>query len=189
MRLALLLALCLLPARYACAVDSVAFGFVTSGGTVHFWVPTDWVVLTVDSKDGVYMAVYQVLNPADDGTPDSTNIAVAFYDLNQHHGQEASQLIGKRYGADPVVQSNDGEWVIYAQHTHRGDIQYVVIDAKKTVADVLASVRCAWPQLTKNPAGYDDQMQSICTSLWRSVEGKLGPPDLPPGAKIYRKVK
>jgi hypothetical protein len=46
---------------------------------VTFDVPADWVVIQKDSNANVDVVVFQVKNPADEGTPDSTNVAVLVY--------------------------------------------------------------------------------------------------------------
>ena len=166
--------------------DLTRFGFITAKGYVLYSVPSDWRVLTVQTKGATKAAAYQIANPADEGTPDSTNVLVTLYDLSDERGRAATAVIGKAYGSGGVEKSSDGEWTLYSQTASQNGTAYILIDATRSVADVMVGIRCAWPHLPRNPEGYDSHIRALCESLWRSVDGHLGR-DIPPGLKVFRK--
>ncbi len=50
-----------------------------------------------------------------------------------------------------------------------GRHSYVICDASKKLGGVIVAVRLAWPQLAKNPAGYDATMETTFISVLDSV--------------------
>ena len=148
---------------------------VTAKGYVAFVAGDDWPVQQMQTKMPVAMAVFQVPNPADEGTPDSTNLIVQFFE----HGSEQEKTVYaaavKQYGSTaPVVESFKG-WTLHRQEALQDETLYSIWDAKRgDIADVSTSVRLAWPHLASNSADYAAQMERIFTTFLDSVWGGLG---------------
>ena len=91
------------------AVSSLAnpneFAIRTTKGFVRFSVPDDWRVLSVQTKPPVSVATFQVGNPADEGTPHSTNVAVSLFHIGTERGQAAAAAVGRSYGPVAPVSS------------------------------------------------------------------------------------
>jgi hypothetical protein len=181
---ALLGALALLLA--SSTASAVEFTIVTTSGYVRFSVPDDWRVLRMQTKPPVSTAVFQVLNPADDGTPHSTNIVVSLLHEDSEKGQRAAAIIGKPYGPTPAEVRKLNDWTIYTQTPNQQGTKYTVVDAKRSMADVVVHIRFAWPSLPNNPAGYSESMRAAMSALQDSVSGGIGPPPPRDGEIIRR---
>src|SRR5579885_2447027 len=84
--------------------NGIQLTIITPHGYVQFVAADDWPIIASQSKMPVAVMAFQILDPADDGTSDSTNLAVSLYDQNSVQGREAMRLVGKKYGsADPSV--------------------------------------------------------------------------------------
>ncbi|KQZ44209.1 hypothetical protein [Duganella sp. Root1480D1] len=172
------------------AMTSLAFAaeftIVTGKGYVRFTVPDQWAVLSMQTKPPVSVAAFQVANPADEGTPHSSNVAVSLFHVDAERGQTAASAIGKQFGALPPTVSTLEGWTIYTQQASQQGTAYTIIDAKKPFADVVVGLRFAWPHLAANPAGYDQSMNGAFESLRRSVSSGFGVPASRPGEVIRR---
>jgi len=153
------------------------FAIVTAKGYVRFAVPDDWHLLAMQSKPPVSVVAFQIVNPADEGTPHSTNVAISLFHVETEQGRAAVASVGHQYGVEPPsVRSQDG-WSIYTQEAMQRGALYTVIDASKPFADVVVGVRFAWPHLPANAPGYADSMNEAFASLRRSVGSGWGVPE------------
>ncbi|WP_139232636.1 hypothetical protein [Duganella sp. CF458] len=172
------------------AITSLAsaaeFTIVTAKGYVRFAVPDQWAVMAMQTKPPVSVAAFQVANPADGGTPHSSNVAVSLFHIETERGQAAASAIGKQYGRLPPSISTLEGWAIYTQEASQQGATYTIIDEKKPFADVVVGLRFAWPHLPANPPGYDQSMNRAFESLRRSVSSGLGAPASRPGEVVRR---
>jgi len=152
---------------------NVRFTIITAKGYVGFSVPKDWRVIALQSKPPVAVAAFLAANPADKHTPDSTNIAINLIQPETDQGKDALSRVGKSYEGDVEVSSRSG-WECFSQSAHQKKTTYTILDAKKNVADVIVSVRVAWPHLPKNSPSYDSEMKSVFESLLDAIDGNLG---------------
>jgi hypothetical protein len=143
-------------------------------GHVTYTAGDDWIVLGAQSKTPVAAFGYQIPDPADEGTPHSTNVSVSLYDLDTSKGREAFKTIGKKYGVGEPKASRVGEWKVLEQSPNQGGTRYVILDAYKAVADVTVAVRLAWPQLATHSRDYDRKLRKIFERLLSSFRGELG---------------
>jgi hypothetical protein len=172
----------------AYASPNVRFTIMTAKGYVGFSVPKDWRVLSLQSKPPVATVAFLALNPADEGTPDSTNVSISLIQPDTDHGRSALSRVGKSYEGDVVASSHSG-WECYSQSAHQKKTTYTILDATKSVADVIVSVRVAWPRLPKNPPSYDSEMRALFDSLLDAIEGNLGAYATKPGEVVRRPDK
>jgi hypothetical protein len=164
---------------------AVRFTILTSNGYVGFTVSKDWRVLEIQSKPPVAVSAFQVFNRADQGTSDSTNIVVSLIQPETDKGKDALSKVGKSYEGEVQSSSRSG-WDCFSQTAHQHGMPYTILDAKKRVADVIVSVRVAWPHLKKNSATYDGDLSKVFESLLDSVDGNLGPYSAKPGDVVRR---
>ena len=62
--------------------NQVDFSLITEKGWVQFTVGGDWKILTMDTKNPVRGAVFQIPNPADGGGRAPTNAVVMLFELD-----------------------------------------------------------------------------------------------------------
>lgn len=155
-------------------VAAVDLSVITPKGYVKFAVPDSWAVLAMHTKMPKAIMSFQIPNLADEGSADSTNLAISIYDQNDVQGQAASAEIGKTFGGNVPKLSIYRDWHLYTQEAAQGATVYSIVDAKKKVADVTVAVRIAWPHLPNNPQQYDLEMKSVLASVLNSVSGGLG---------------
>jgi hypothetical protein len=170
-----------------CSLASATeFTVLTVKGYVRFTVPDEWQVLAMNTMPPVSVAAFQVENPADEGTPHSTNVAISLFHIETERGKAAVASVGKAYGpVPPSVSALDG-WTIYTQQAEQQGVAYTIIDAKKAFADVIVGLRLAWPRLAANPQGYEQSMDGAFEALRRSVNSGLGVPEPRPGEVVRR---
>lgn len=56
--------------------NEVDLSLITDKGWIQFTVGGEWKILKVDTKNPTRVALFQIPNPADEGTSDSTNASV-----------------------------------------------------------------------------------------------------------------
>ncbi|WP_457424315.1 hypothetical protein [Roseateles sp. P5_E7] len=183
MRFFVLLAALAMASAPATAVELTV---VTTKGYVRFEVPDEWTVLKAQTKPPVSALAFQIANPADEGTPHSTNVAVSLMDTKTEAGKKAASRIGVQYGSASPVVSQEGAWTLYSQGADQGGVRYQVVDAARDIADVVVSIRFAWPELPANGAGYNEAMRAALRGVQNSVSGGLGIPPPRPGEVIRR---
>lgn len=172
------------------AVNSLAnaneFAIRTTKGFVRFSVLDDWRVLSVQTKPPVSVATFQVGNPADEGTPHSTNVAVSLFHIGTERGQAAAAAVGRSYGPVAPVSSTVNSGAVYIQQPTQQSLPYLLIDANKPFADLIVALRFAWPNLPNNPSNDDATMRGAFEAVRRSVTGGLGVPESREGEVIRR---
>ena len=152
--------------------NEVDLSIITEKGWVQFTVGGDWKVLSLDTKKPVKTALFQIPNPADQGTPDSTNAAVVFYEIDSPKASAGLQRVRQKYAKGR--KSRVGRWKVFNNDFKQGNTNYFGRIAFCDVADVHVSVTLAWPHLPKNAAGFDSEMEQTFRALLNSVNGALG---------------
>jgi hypothetical protein len=158
-----------LPAR-----AGVEFKIFTDSGFVAFSAEDDWPVISMQTKPPVSLAVFQIPNAADGGTSESTNLSVALYHLDSETARDAALRIGEPIGDGAPKIESFKEWTLFRQEAKQGAVAYVIVDAKIDLSGIAVGVRIAWPQLKKNPPGYDQQMEKVFRAVLESVYQHIG---------------
>jgi hypothetical protein len=170
----------------ASRADAVELTIVTPKGFVSFAAGDDWPVVGSQTKTPVAVMAFQVPDPADEGTPDSTNLAVSLFDAGSDQGRKAIAGIGRQYGQKPPTVLRVGEWKTFEQTAAQNGTEYTILDASRQVADVTVSVRLAWPHLAGHSKDHAHEMRQLFESTLRSVHGGLGPPKVDPKSVTRR---
>ncbi len=160
--------LLLLLAAFAVASDYVDFTIV---GRIKFSVPADWPVIANKSSADKTIFGFQIPNPADAETSDSSNLSITSSYLKQ--AQDRNAFDKKPLSTDPSAQEQkfaDG-WrcAKFSADQKSTSTHYVIWDCSRIVADCGVSVRIAWPHLPKNPPDYDKQMETVLSNFLASV--------------------
>jgi hypothetical protein len=169
---ALLTTISLSSAFAAAAATEVELSFITDKGWIRFTVGGDWKVLNMDTKNSVRFAVFQLPNPADEGTPDSTNASVTSFELDSPQASQRYAHVRQKYAKGSI--SRTGGWEIFKTDFQEGSTDYSGRVGFRDIADVHACIVFAWPHLKKNAASYDSNMEQTFQSLLNSVTGALG---------------
>ena len=153
----------------------VELKIITADGFVAFTVKDHWPVISMATEPPIMTAVFQLPNVADQGTPDSTNLSIRFFDLGAAAARERFRSVGEPIGS--VLPERDAfeGWTVYQQQAKQGDTEYSIIDAKRDLDTLSVAVRIAWPHLKGNPRGYSDEMQQTFRSVLRSIYQHIGP--------------
>jgi hypothetical protein len=166
---------CLLSAATTPATDVVDFTIVDR---VQFSVPGDWPVIASKSTSEKTVFGFQIPNAADKGTSDSSNLSIIATDLRAAQDRDAFQK--QVSGTDHNAQEKDlvEGWgcSTFSAIQHSTQVQYVIWDCRRTIADCGVSVRIAWPHLPKNPPDYDKQMEMVLSNFLTSVGPFKGVP-------------
>lgn len=168
----------------------IGLRIITPAGWVGFVAEDHWPVIATQTKFPVAVMAFQIPNTADQGTPDSTNLAISLIEIADKSQQAVSARakIGRRIGDNNPIVDQVGDWKTYTQAAKQGDTTYFVVDATKNVADVQVSVRLAWPEIGPDPDQYRVGMNSLLDKFLRSVNGELGKYKPRPGEVTRRPV-
>jgi len=172
------------------APSSIEFKIITNNGFVAYTAGAAWSVIAAQSRLPVAAMAFQILNPADAGTPDSTNLAISLYDLGSEKGRDAFARSPKKWGETDPSAETIGPWLVFRQEMRQGSTDYTVLDAQQSdIADVAVNVRLAWPHLPKNAATYDADMEAVFRRFIASVYGGNGPYSPKEGEVVRRPAK
>jgi hypothetical protein len=154
--------------------DQIRFTLITTGGYVGYITDAHWHVIAMQSRPPVTVSAFYIPDPAEEGTPDSTNLAISLFTPGVPQAEKAIAAIGKPRGAAPVTTDSRNGWTIYRQDAYQGETLYTILDAKAAKGDVICGVRLAWPHLKGHDSDYDAKMQSLFDALLSSVSGGVG---------------
>jgi hypothetical protein len=168
--------------------SGIGFRFITELGSVAFVVPPDWSMISVQSRPPISLAAFQAPNPADQGTSDSTNVAISVFQLDTALARTARSNVGQQFGPAPPVVSRYNEWTIYTHAPVQGATTYVVLDGVRDLPELhsAVAVRLAWPKLSGNTPSYDADMTATYHRLLDSVSGAKGPYTPDPNEVVRR---
>ena len=152
--------------------NQVDLSVITNKGWVQFTVGGEWPILKLDTKSPARVALFQIPNPADKGTSDSTNVAVRLDEIDSPQASAGLKRLQKEYAKG--TKSRIGSWEVFKSDFKQGNTNYSVRVAFRDVADVHVSIVLAWPRLSKNAVRYDSEMERIFRELLNSVNGALG---------------
>jgi hypothetical protein len=151
------------------AVDKVVF---TIFAEIQFAVPADWQVVANKSDTKSTLFAFKIPNPAEEGTPDSTNLVLQSFYLKESEAKAKFEEKSKPQDPSARKRAVAAHWDCTSFTGTQGSTSYDVWDCHRTVAKAGVYVRLAWPQLSGNAPNYDQQMQSTFVDVLTSV----GPP-------------
>ena len=173
MKFSLRVALLLFAASVAVAADYVEFAIVER---IKFSVPSDWPVLANKSTAEKTIFAFQIPNPADTGTSDSSNLSIRSSYLKESQDRDAFNKKPREPGAEERTLAGGWHCSSFSAQQKSTSTQYVIWDCSRIVADCGVSVRIAWPHLPKNPRDYDKQMEAVLSDFLTSVTPSGPPP-------------
>jgi hypothetical protein len=155
-----------LSASLLAATDTVVLSIV---GAVQFSVPADWKVVDSNSDPALTLFEFQIDNPADEGTRDSTNLVLISYSLTDDSSKKAYSKKESARGPEAKDASVAEGWNCSTFDAMQGETNYTIWDCHRTVSKTGVYVRFAWPHLPRNPRDFDKTMQTDLSDLLQSV--------------------
>lgn len=158
----------LLATGMARATDVVDFTIVDR---VQFSVPANWPVIANKSTSEKTVFAFQIPNPADKGTSDSSNLSIIAMDLKTAEDRDAFQKQASNTDHNAQLKQLVEGWECstFSAIQRSTQAQYVIWDCRRIIADCGVSVRIAWPHLPKNPPDYDKLMEAVLSNFLTSV--------------------
>jgi hypothetical protein len=167
--------------------QSIRFTLFTTRGSVGFAAGETWSVIALQSFQPVMVTAFEVPDPADQGTKDSTNLAVMLFQPGSDQAKTKLSAMEQQDAGAPV-QTYKG-WTIYTREAKQGETPYTIKDAWAPTADVTCGVRLAWPRLASHTNDYDARMDALMKTFLDSVQGQIGAYQLHPGEIVRRPDK
>lgn len=136
---------------------------------IHFAVPGGWAVIASKSTPERTVFAFQIPNPANSGTSDSTNLSIISTFLRRDEDKETFNK--KQSSQEHNAQEKkiaDG-WICSSFSAAQGTTPYVVWDCYRIIGNSGVSVRLAWPHLPKRPANYDREMETVLSDFLTRV--------------------
>jgi hypothetical protein len=156
------------------ATNKVEFSIVAR---VKFAVPADWKVISSKSDAEITVFAFQIPNPADEGTPDSTNLAFIASHLKDPAARSAFEKKASRREPNAKDKKLVDKWSCTSFSGKQGTTTYEAWDCYRIVGECGVYVRIAWPHLPKNPPDYDKDMEAALEEVLKSVAPS---PNVPP---------
>jgi hypothetical protein len=136
---------------------------------VEFTVPMDWPVVKKKSELARSLFIFEIPNPATEGTPDSTTLAVEAFDLKDPDAKGA-------FDANPLPEGRNVQsrkfaegWDCSSYVTMHDLTTYDVWACRRTLNNGGVFIHLTWPHLQGNPPDYAKQMRSTLTGVLKSV--------------------
>ena len=153
------------------AGEKVDFSIV---GRIQFTVPGEWKVISSKSNAKQTTFAFQIENPADEGTPDSTILVLIAYNLNESTKKAYQKKQSERGPTATDGKLVDG-WDCSIFSAMQGSTAYSVWDCHRTMQGSGVYVRLAWPHLAGNAPDYDEAMKRALAEVLRSVAPDSNP--------------
>ena len=166
-RLTILSGAAFLFAMYIACADDIVFTVIER---IQFSAAGDWPVIASKSTPEKTVFAFQIPNKADEGTPDSSNLSITSSYLKDAKAKEAFEKRATSLGPNAQAKKLLDGWRCSTFTAKQDSTEYVDWDCYRVVADCGVFVRTAWPHLPKNPADYDQRMESVVSTFLQSVK-------------------
>jgi hypothetical protein len=139
-------------------------------GQVSIKSPASWVIIAHKPAGSPSDVVaFQILNPADDGTDDSTNLAVTAFDVRDTEAmlKFTQPLLAPKKG-EPAPKEV-GKWVMLTQTDKQGATEYEIRDCYQTMGSFGLHVRLAFPKLPKTTKEWSAKLEADFKKLLEAI--------------------
>jgi hypothetical protein len=120
-------------------------------------------------------AIFQIKNPADEGTQESTNLCILTFETTSPKATATFEKMFAKLRVDTPKPSKHGAWRVFIHDATQGKRLYHVRDAARDVPGAHVLIRLAWPKLPRNSPRYYGEMETTFLRPLDSVKGGLGP--------------
>ena len=162
------------------------FTLITPNGHVGF-TAGDWGLMNAHGAMPAAGFAFQVPDAADNGTDDSTEINIAFYQPDTRADRDAQAGFGKSLepAGRPKKEVYNG-WTIYTQSVVAKGTPYSLVDAESRQGDVDVIIKLNWPHLQGQPGTHNADMRAMLLKTLDSVTAGTGAYALHPGEVVRR---
>jgi hypothetical protein len=162
------------------------FTLVTPAGYVGF-ASGDWAVINIHSDLPAAGFDFQIPDPADQGTSESTNISLDVYQPATREARNAEAQFGRSLepAGRPKMETYNG-WTICSQGVVAKGTPYSLIDAESRQGDVEVFVHLNWPHLSGQPGTHNADMRALMLKTLDSVSSGTGAYAVQPGETVRR---
>jgi len=165
----------------------IHFTLITPNGHVGFATGA-WQLVNAHGGMPAAGFDFQIPDPADRQTEESTDISLNFYQPDTRTARDAEAQFGKSLEpAGRPVKETYKDWTIYSQSLVAKGVPYSIIDAESRQADVDVIVKLNWPHLTGQPGTHNADMRALLLKTLDSVTAGMGTYTVQPG-EVVRKT-
>jgi len=134
--------------------------------------PPSWIIIAHKLGSPSDVIGFQIHNPADEGSDDSTNLSVVAWDLRQTEAmlKFTQALLEHEKQKHSVKQV--GDWAINTWNDKQGDTPYEIRDCYRTAKPFGIHVRLAIPKLSKTTKEWYDKLETDFKKLLESITVK-----------------
>lgn len=132
--------------------------------------PATWVIIAHQPTGTPSDAVaFQILNPAEKDSDDSTNLSVVAFDLQQTDSmlKFTQSLLEHEKQKHPAKEV--GEWAVHTWEGKQGDTNYEIRDCYRTAKPFGIHVRLAIPKMPKTTKEWSDKLEGDFKKLLESI--------------------
>lgn len=141
-------------------------------GDLRISAPSDWVILAHSPTGNRTVIAFQLFtNPAEVGTPNSTNLAISTFAFKDPESTQAFSAPLTKRTQDTTTTREYAVWSIREWQGDQNGAKYQIQDARTTnkTLNIGIHVRLAWPILPDNPPGYEDSMNAVLKTVLDSI--------------------
>ena len=122
-----------------------------SNEKVALLVSPKWIIIGHKLDVTVDQVFFQVRNPADVGTPDSTNVVITVCDLDSDSGRATLAKLQRVMQSELQSSKPKGEWEVVTYRGTQGDTEYEILNCYRAFGKQLGvHCRLAYPLLKEN---------------------------------------
>ena len=135
--------------------------------------PASWVIIAhKPSGSPSDVVAFQILNPADDGSDDSTNLSVVAFDVRQTEAMLKFTQSLLEHEKQKHTAKEVGEWAVHTWNDKQGSTSYEIRDCYRTDKPFGIHVRLAIPKMPKTTKEWTDKLNADFKKLLESITVK-----------------
>ncbi len=139
-------------------------------GSVTVRSPESWVIIKHQVGSTSDLIAFQILDPADEGTDDSTNVSVIAFDLRVVNTALKFTQSVLEHGKLKHPEKENGKWLIYTWHSKQEETNYEIRDCYLTSNQYGIYVRLAFPKLEKTTKEWSTKLEVDFKQLLDTLE-------------------
>lgn len=117
---------------------------------------------------------FQILNPADEGSGDSTNLSVVAYDMRETEAMVKFTSSLLEHEEQKHAATEMGDWAVHKWNGKQGETNYEIRDCYRTLKDFGIHVRLAIPIIPKTAKEWSAKLDANFKKLLESIAVKDG---------------